>query len=672
MIVQEIQVDSDMPDGSIFPEMGSTSITKWSKSDVRFPLTNFRRRIPSTAPLLGLSQQDGQSVATITIRGDVLTPSLVEKIRLEGDHEAVDKMVAECDSKPKFSLPDLPHEVQGKILDFILGDMHSVTRKSTSLRSHQISSSMRHPRRKAVSNLALVSRNWREMVQERIYRHIKIKGTRSGLLESEQWFLEHPELTSYVRHIEFWVPVWGDKATLDIHSGDFIERPTFGSDLFSSNMLVDPLGYNYKLAASTATLSEIFCHIAEWFPHACIFTLEGGHCKKSNMIRHFPKRLFPSRTEEKLQVLPNIRTFAMRGTWNIMRDYRDWQNIQAALPNVGEWHCSYAEPRHQATRTVEDILKKAPSSFRSINICLDGMYSKDTTVLGSNSTPSSAHLCERLGNVIPQLENLSFTGKICECFWKTAITAVIRTREVPILRSVEIVVKSCCRQRTVNIDSDTGAEVVEEIGGAIADGVGISNLVFIKAFERLIEATVTALPYFPHLKHIRIRFIDLDSPCALLNPYWLLNGTNIFGIWNEEIVELLSEVRPDISYVQLCDGIEMDYATCSSKRSSLATFEGNTDDMSSTAGVAGSAVGVGMTTDLAGWTNVSHNHPLGYQQAQPLHHHAHGHHHHHHFPLGGHVPQVTAAAVANLYPKTKPLSIKSSSYRILLGVSRAA
>lgn len=71
------------------------------------------------------------------------------------------------------TVEDLPLEIQGLILDYIFGDLHSVKASSTDLQSgvHRLASAMRHPRRKALTDVALVSHRWRELVQERIYRH---------------------------------------------------------------------------------------------------------------------------------------------------------------------------------------------------------------------------------------------------------------------------------------------------------------------------------------------------------------------------------------------------------------------------------------------------------------------------------------------------------------------
>lgn len=597
-----------------------TALPKSSRSDVHFPLTAPRKRAPSIASIADLAadsaEQHGQRVGVLTIRA---TDSPVLEVE-EPNEETRQLSDRENQStKRQLSLDSLPLEIQGKIMDWIFGDMHSVNAGSTSLRGKSVSSLMRHPRRKAVSDLALVSPDWRDMVQERIYRHIKIKGTRAGLKESEEFFCNHWHLTKLVRHIEFWVPVWGDKASLDNRS---IEAQMAGPERYGFYQLAnqgneslipanDLLAFSFKLCAYSATLSEIFSHINCFFPASRVFTLEGGHCKKSNMIRHFPNTLFPD-PSQRLERLPNIRTFAMRGAWNIMRNYQHWSTIEDALPNVEEWHCGYAKPRAEADATINDILYRLPSRLRHVNISLDGMYSKDTTTLGSSSMPGQQHLCERLGHVLPQLESLSFTGKICECLWTSAFAALAQAKTEPKLEALEIVVKSCCRQRVTDTDPDTGEMITHELGGVIADGAGITNLVFIRAFERLVLKTVEALPLFPRLEYVRIRFIDLDSPCTLLNPYWLLEKGRVYGIWSEEIVERLHELRPDIGYEELRDGIKSPEWTKPGDGIMSSPLDARDEDVS--------------------MTNAA-------------------------------VPAV--GSPCSLYPKRKPRSIKTSSYKII-------
>jgi hypothetical protein len=62
------------------------------------------------------------------------------------------------------------------------------------------------------------------------------------------------------------------------------------------------------------------------------------------------------------------------------------------------------------------------------------------------------------------------------------------------LKSLDIVVKNCCRRKP-NWN----------------DGTGISNWTFIQAFESLVVAGVQSLDILDALKYLRVRFIDLDS-----------------------------------------------------------------------------------------------------------------------------------------------------------------
>jgi hypothetical protein len=639
MLYQQVVLDDEpnQSESTNTSSCGRQSVppSKVSRSDVAFPLISpSRRRGPSISSIQKLNatayEQNGQSMGVLTIRAvsspDVHVP---DQKTME-----VDTPSAETTASRR-NLEDLPLEVQGKVLDYIFGDMHSVHAGSTSLRGKSVSSLMRHPRRKAVSDFALVSNTWRDLVQERIYRHIKIKGTRSGLRDSADFFSDHDHLTRFVRHIEFWVPVWGDRSSLEdralaLNANAFLAGGLFRHDGSAAHdQLVrlahgghgENLSFSFKLCAYSATLSEIFVHINCFFPHARVFTLEGGHCKKSNMIRQFPKTLFPEPNPH-LEKLPNIRTFAMRGAWNVMRNYNHWKVIEDALPNVQEWHCGYAKPRLEADYTINEILLRLPSRLRHVNISLDGMYSKDPSTLGSSSSlqHTNHHLCENLGNILPQLESCSFTGKICECIFSSAIKTVKRNpHDEPRLQHLELVVKSCCRQRVTELDPLTSEPITHELGGVMADGTGITNLIFIKAFTRLVLNTVKALPYLSLLKFVRVRYIDLDSPCTLLNPYWLLHNGQIYGIWDEEIVEILSEVRPDLQYEELGDGIDYD----AERRKRMSTGEGETE-------------GIGAAPDGFGGVALERNGASG-----------------------------SGGGGCSLYPKWKPKSIKTSSYKVI-------
>lgn len=465
------------------------------------------------------------------------------------------------DETKSTSIQHLPEEILRRILDYILGDLRPVNAASTST---GLSHRMRHPRRKDVSELALVCSELRAMVQERIYRHIKIKGTRMGLRESQEWFQEHPHLARHVRHIEYWVPVWGDKAAVpntavqqqqqqaqQAQNGLHPLQNDFGE------ITPDFQGIQFRLSTYSATLSQIFDHLGSLFPRSSIFTLEGGHCKNSNKIKHFTSNLFTKYMTQQLRVLPNIKVFAMRGAWNIMRSFNDWNVIQEALPCLTEWHCGYAKPRPEAYNTINEILRQQlPPALRYLDISLDSMFSKEDSILGSTPDRKCHHICEQLGHIAPRMESLSYTGRICEGFFAAAIDAIEQDKSRPILlKRLDIVVKSCCRQRVKTRDFVTGDVVVEELGGIMADGAGIGNLVFINAFERLVMGCLGGLNAIPTLERVKIRYIDLDSPCQQLNPYWTLEGNTVTGIWNDRIVERLSDLRKGLNYERLEDGI---------------------------------------------------------------------------------------------------------------------
>ena len=66
------------------------------------------------------------------------------------------------------SIDDLPIEIQESILNHLAGSLGS---PKSSHGARNWSNAMRHPRRKQLSDLALVSQTWRPLIQERLYRH---------------------------------------------------------------------------------------------------------------------------------------------------------------------------------------------------------------------------------------------------------------------------------------------------------------------------------------------------------------------------------------------------------------------------------------------------------------------------------------------------------------------
>ena len=77
---------------------------------------------------------------------------------------------------PKSHLENLPPEILEGIVGYVVGHLGSTT-SDPSGSQHAIrnwNAIMRHPRRKKVADLALVSCTWRRLIQERVYRHSKI------------------------------------------------------------------------------------------------------------------------------------------------------------------------------------------------------------------------------------------------------------------------------------------------------------------------------------------------------------------------------------------------------------------------------------------------------------------------------------------------------------------
>ena len=151
-----------------------TPTHKAVRSDVHFSLSTPRRcRAPQMTQTVGDTMtspvvlREDHKLSVRTRISSLQTPLL--EVPEDGNNKKSTKHAFTSEKK----IHCLPHEIQGFILDYIFGDMHSIIANSSSLQSasRNISSSMRHPRRKAISSLALVSSNWRELVQERIYRH---------------------------------------------------------------------------------------------------------------------------------------------------------------------------------------------------------------------------------------------------------------------------------------------------------------------------------------------------------------------------------------------------------------------------------------------------------------------------------------------------------------------
>lgn len=279
-------------------------------------------------------------------------------LRLEESHRhaisTMDSHTAECSPSSKLMLTDLPTEISEIILDCLLG-----TRASTSSKTLMPGSSaalrgwgtaLRHSRRRERTDLALVSSKWRVLVQERLYRHIKIKGTKAQLQESASWFWENRHLQQYVKHIEIWIPVWEKRA------GGLTDQYLASANASQERMALaramndqgidstGVVGSAYQLSSGNASLEAIFAFVTQGLSEACILTLEGGHGCNPPRVRHFAKpgiedervshkgpASMPDEDESylvrRLPTLKDIRCLVLKGAWNIMRSEFDLRRI---------------------------------------------------------------------------------------------------------------------------------------------------------------------------------------------------------------------------------------------------------------------------------------------------------------------------------------------------------
>ncbi|KAK4162339.1 hypothetical protein QBC43DRAFT_78277 [Cladorrhinum sp. PSN259] len=421
-------------------------------------------------------------------------------------------------------LSDMPAEIQECILDHLFGFRVSTTSKSSIMRW---GTALRHPRRKELSELSLVSRAWRVLIQERLYRHIKLKATLDSLRSSCAYFIAHPHLRSYVRHIEIWFPVF---------------RPKYGPlALSNANTLptVTPDGLtnaSYVLPMDNCSLEEAFYFVANAFPEVCILTLEGGERKKAPKVRHWIR---DSDTHQRaMPKVESVRTLICKGQWNLIRGEEDFESIMSALPNLKEWHGSYSKPKSKSYLTMADVLSK-PLPLSSLNLCIEGDYRRELSFPSYFLKVSSrVHFCSKLADAAasPSMEHISYTGRICKQFFVDLVNKHPDSRHTK-LKSIDLTVKNCCRK--VSHWNESGS--------------GITDMNFISAFESLVVTGIRALGKLKSVNYLRIRYVDLDSPVPPLNPYFLLQDGWCSGVWSDAIVTELNRSRPTARFEELAE-----------------------------------------------------------------------------------------------------------------------
>jgi len=453
------------------------------------------------------------------------------------------------------SLCNLPVEIHECILDHLFGMRLSVSVASKTAASGRSKvlrgwgTALRHSRRREVSELALVSVKWRQLIQDRLYRHIKIKATRDSVEQALMWFQKNPHLCSYVKHIEFWFPVFQQKSLADrtfrIPSVTNPSTPT-QTPAHAGEPGNTP---SYQSPNNNCTLDEVFWFVRYAFPEARVLSLEGGERKKPPMVQQFRD---PS--SQSLPVLETIKTLVCKGQWNLIRSNDDFQNIAAALPNLVEWHSSYARGKSKSYLCMAVILPNLPQNLTNLNLCLENDFRREAV------SPSfwrkvglKTHFCVEMAKAMPALEHFAYTGRVCRSFFDTAASlSNVRTSR---LRSVDLIVRNVCRP-TFQWN----------------DGSGITDMAFIEAFERLVISAVRSLDKLAVLESLRIKFIDLgecqiskrrkikpnqhpDSVVPSLNPYFQLQDNKCTGIWSDQIVEDLARTRPGASFAEKSESL---------------------------------------------------------------------------------------------------------------------
>ena len=453
-------------------------------------------------------------------------------------------------------LCDLPMEIHERILDYLFGFRNSASviakrRLGESKVLRNWSNQLRHARRREVSDLALVSEQWRHLVQDRLYRHIKIKATRESVDQASLWFSRNSRLCPYIKHIEFWFPVFESKPLNDrsLRMPLTTTRPsigtagtTFGLAEEGANPLV------YQAPHNNCSIEEVFRFAQMTFGKACVLTLEGGDRKKPPKVRNFLEHL-PSQI---LPALVTIKTLVCKGQWNLIRGLDDFQHIVAALPNLTEWHGCYAKPKSKSYLSMAKILPNLPLHLTNVNLCLENDFRREAvTPAFFRKVALSAHFCVEMAKAMPALEHFQYTGRVCRSFFDTAATlSDVRTSR---LRSIELIVKNICRPSF-----------------QWSDGSGITDMGFIHAFEVLVHSGIRALDRLPALELLKIKFIDLGKflqfvKCRLIliwlleslvpswNPYFQLEDNKCTGIWSDQIIDTLARTRPGAAYFDRSD-----------------------------------------------------------------------------------------------------------------------
>lgn len=385
---------------------------------------------------------------------------------------------------------ELPMEVHEAIVDHLFGFCISPT-SSSAMRISSLTkswgSALRHSRRRELANLALINRRWTFLIQQRLYRHIKLKATVESVEDAVMHLACRQHLARHVKHVEVWFPVF---------------QPMYGP-LATSNSLALPTvttsgltNATYILPENNCTLDEVFRFVSLVLPEAQVLTLEGGERRKAPKVLHTNERdRDPAATTPSLCPIDSVRTLVTRGQWNLMREPQDFDNVLRALHNLEEWQGSYSKPKSKSYITISDYIPCLPAHVTRLGMCMENDYRREAgTPPFYYKVANRTHICSSLGQVLPRLEHFSFTGRVCHKLFDVAS----RLSDAPSsrLKSMDLTVKNCC-------------PVPDSSSTYPSSGSGIHEMGFIEAFEKLVVAAIRFLEKHEGLQYLRIRFVDL-------------------------------------------------------------------------------------------------------------------------------------------------------------------
>ena len=391
---------------------------------------------------------------------------------------------AETDSR--LTLDKLPAEIHECVLDHLFGYRVSSTSPSSlsvpSVNARSWSTALRHSRRRELSNLAFVSPLWRDLVQERLYRHIKLKATVDGVNEVMSFFARHLHLRTYVKHIEIWFPVFQPKFHPTIPGDTSLALPTVSPEGIASA--------TYALPTHNATLEEVFYLVSTALPEVRVMTLEGGERKKAPHVRFTLATTEPE--PRRLPEIPSVQTLIVKGQWNIIRSSKDWEAISRALTNLEEWHGTYAKPKSKSYLSMASILEVLDPKITKLNPCLECDYRREMACPPYYLKVSEQlHWCEKMARAASSLEHLSYTGRVCHGFFDAL--ARFSDPRTTRLKTIDLTVKNCCRKDAQWNES----------------GSGITDMHFVNAFEHLVLGGIRSLERLKSVELLRIRYVDL-------------------------------------------------------------------------------------------------------------------------------------------------------------------